>query len=110
MSFQHQELASGRWSKLSLLEQMANVGSEVGRALKWRSKNNTEYSMKAFERSLELLDITLDNCNEKIHLKEIARAREVLVDFFFGSNQFASSGESLQAYFMQFASAARKSK
>jgi len=110
MSFQHQELASGRWNKLSLLEQMANIGSEVERALKWRSKNNHEYCMSAFERALELLDITLDNCKDKAHLKEIARAREVLVDFFFGSNDFASSDSSLRSYFLQFACAARKSK
>jgi len=110
MSFQHQELALGRWGELSLVEQMANVGSEVERALKWRSKNNAEYCNGAFDRALELLDMTLDNCNKKAHLKEVARTREVLVDFFFGSNYFASSVDSLRSYFLQFAYAARKNK
>ena len=110
MNFQHQELALGRWNELSLLEQMANVGSEIERALKWKSKNNPEYCMSAFERALELLDMTLDSCKRKAHLKEIARTREVLVDFFFGSNYFVSSGDSLRAYFLQFACAARKNK
>ncbi|MDP2929648.1 MAG: hypothetical protein Q8O01_06290 [Candidatus Omnitrophota bacterium] len=110
MSLQHQELALGRWNKLSLVEQMANIGSEVERALKWKSKNNTEYCMSAFERALELLDITLDSCKERAHLKEIARTREVLVDFFFDSNQFTSSASSLRSYFLQFACAARRNK
>ena len=110
MSFQHQELALGRWNELSLVEQMANIGSEVERALRWRSKNNSEYCMSAFERALELLDITLDNCKKKAHLKEIARTREILVDFFFGSNYFMSSDDSLRAYFLQFACAARKNR
>ena len=33
MTIQHTQLASGQWKKLSFSEQMANVGSEVGRAL-----------------------------------------------------------------------------
>ena len=82
MSLQHKELALGRWNELSLVEQMANIGSEIERALKWRSKNNSEYCMGAFERALELLDMTLDGHKKKAHLKEIARTREVLVDFF----------------------------
>jgi len=110
MNFQHQELALGRWNELSLIEQMANIGSEVERALKWKSRNNTEYCISAFERALELLDMTLDNCKQKIHLKEIARTREILADFFFGSNYFMSSNDSLRAYFLQFACAARKNK
>jgi hypothetical protein len=110
MNLQHRELSLGRWNELSLVEQMANVGSEIERALKWRSKDNPEYCMSAFERALELLDMTLDSCKKKSHLKEIARTREVLVDFFFGSNQFTSSANSLRSYFLQFACAARKNK
>lgn len=32
----HRGLAEGRWEQLSLVEQLANVGSEVGRMLRWR--------------------------------------------------------------------------
>ena len=52
MSYQHKDLAEGRWSQLSFLEQMANIGSEVERALNWRAKKNPGYSQKAFERAL----------------------------------------------------------
>jgi len=52
MTYQHRELAAGRWFGLSLIEQLANVGSEVIRAISWKNKNNLEYSRMAFERAL----------------------------------------------------------
>ncbi len=108
MSYQHKDLAAGRWSQLSLLEQMANIGSEVERALNWRAKNNAEYAQKAFERTLELIDLTLENTSNSAHFKEIARMREAIVDYFFGSNQFMSTEESLKKYFLSFIYAARR--
>ena len=36
----HQKMASGRWQKFTIFEQMANIGSEVGRALNWKEKNS----------------------------------------------------------------------
>ena len=107
MSLMHRELASGRWNELSLLEQLGNVGSEVGRALKWKGKN-PDYCMRAVERALELLDLTLACPGNRLRLKEVARAREILVDFFYGENQYQTSGEFLGTYFLQFAIAARK--
>ena len=108
MSYQHKELAAGRWSKLSFFEQMANIGSEVERALNWRVKNNADYAQKAFERALELIDLTLENTRNYSHLKEITRMREAVVDYFFGTNQFMSTEASWRKYFLCFSYAARK--
>ena len=109
MSYQHKDLAAGAWDKLSLVEQMANIGSEVERALNWRIKKNSDYSEKAFERALELIDLTLDSPGKHYaSLKEIARVRETLVDYFFGVNQFISSEKSLRNYFISFTYAARR--
>lgn len=87
MSFQHKNLAAGRWQSLSLLEQMANIGSEVDRAFNWRAKNNQALSLKAVDRALELLDLSLDSTREFPKLKELASAREVLADFFYCDNE-----------------------
>jgi len=108
MSYQHKSLAGGRWGKLSLLEQMANIGSEVERALNWRTKNNTDYAQKAFERTLELIDLTLENTVNFAHLKEITRLREAVVDYFFGTNQFMSTESSWRNYFSHFTYAGRR--
>ena len=109
MTYQHRELASGRWNQMSLVEQLGNIGSEVERALKWKGKNHPDYCMRAFERALELLDLTLASPQNRLRLKEIARTREILVDFFFGENQFETTAKSLSAYFLRFACAARRS-
>jgi len=108
VSCQHRELAAGRWKELSLIEQMANIGSEVERALNWRAKNNENYSSRAFERALELIDLTLEHSRKKSHLKEIARVRESLVDYFHGTNEFNSTEASLRKYFSHFTYAARR--
>ena len=108
MGFKHKDLAKGRWKQLSFLEQMANIGSEVERALKWQAKHNTAYCQKAFERALELIDLTLDSVTGFSRLKELARLREALVDYFFGTNQFMSTENSWRKYFSHFTYAARK--
>ncbi|MCU0665782.1 MAG: hypothetical protein MUF05_01630 [Candidatus Omnitrophica bacterium] len=102
MHYQHKNLAAGNWSKLSFLEQMANIGSEVERALNWRIKRNADYSKKASERALELIDLTLDTDKNYAHLKELARTREAIVDYFFGANEFLSSESSWRNYFLPF--------
>lgn len=110
MSYQHKELAAGRWSQLSFSEQMANIGSEVERALNWQVKHNTAYCQQAFERSLELIDLTLDNLRTFARLKEVARLREAIADYFSGTNQFKFTDESLKKYFFNFIFAARKNR
>ncbi len=102
----HKELADGRWQKLSFFEQMANVGSEVERTIKWR-EDNQEYSQKAFERALELLDLTIDDPKNHSRLRELLRGREVLVDYFKFDNIYGSSDQKWQNYFYAFNYAAR---
>lgn len=110
MSGGHRELAAGRWWELTLAEQLGNVGSEVGRAVRW-SARNPALAEAAFHRALELLDLTLDDPRHRrsvARLREIARAREAVVDFLAGPNQYGSTGPSLQKYFDAYALAARR--
>jgi len=65
MKYQHKNLAAGRWAQMSLSEQMANIGSEVTRALNWKRKNNEKYCLKSVERALELIALTIDNVTVK---------------------------------------------
>ncbi len=108
MAYQHKGLAAGRWKTMPFVEQMANIGSEVERALNWQSKNKPDYCRKAFERALELLDMTLESAAGFARLKELVRVREVMVDYFFGTNQFMSTEASWRSYFSHFTYAVRK--
>jgi len=110
MSVQHRDFANGRWSRMTFLEQMGNVGSEVERAINWRAKGNMEHSRKAGERALELMDLTIGDGKNRSRLGEIVRVREMLADSFFGDNQFMSSDEAWKKYFYPFVFAARKGR
>ncbi len=106
----HRDLAEGRWRELSLAEQLGHVGSEISRAIRWRACN-PEIAERAVFRTLELLDLTLADPRHRqsiARLREIARAREVVADFFVGPNAYGSTGPSLQRYFDAYAIAARK--
>ncbi len=107
MNIQHKELARGKWNQLSLLEQLSNVGSEVIRAMNWKNKNGNEYALLAIDRALELLDLTLADSKNIKRLREIARLREALVDYFYGENIFHTTDESWRRYFLSFNYAAR---
>ncbi len=106
MSYQHKQLASGRWFELTFLEQMANIGSEVERTILWRSKNS-EYSVKAIERALELIELTIADAKNMARLKELSRLREVLIDYFYSDNNFSSSDSLWRNYFNAFGYAVR---
>jgi hypothetical protein len=100
----HRDLAAGAWWELSLAEQLGNIGSEISRAERWRTRN-PETSRGAFFRALELLDLTLADPRlrqSRPRLREVARAREVVADYFAGPNQYGSTGPSLQKYFDAF--------
>ncbi len=109
MNYQYKEQASGKWRDLSFFAQMANIGSEVERAISWRNKGNKEYSDLAFKRALELLDLTLADIKNRGHLKELARVRECLVDYFVFDNEYNSTDKGWQDYFFFFFFAARVS-
>lgn len=107
---QHREMAAGRWWEMSLAEQLGNIGSEVSRTLRWRSRD-ARLATGAMHRALELFDLTLADPRHRrsvARLREIARAREVFLDFVAGPNQYGSTGESLQRYFDAYAVAARR--
>ena len=106
----HRELTAERWWSFTLAEQLGNVGSEVSRTLKWRSRN-PEIAERAMARALELIDLTLDDPRHRAsvaRLREICRVREVLLDFLVGPNQYGSTEVTLQGYFDAFAVAARR--
>ena len=102
MKYQHRKLASGKWQSLSFSQQMANIGSEVERKIIWKNKKNTSYGQKAMERALELLSFTIADRKNRNRLKELTRLREVLIDYFFGQNQYSSSDRLWQKYFYAF--------
>lgn len=107
MNLIHKNLTPQKWAEYSIHEQMANIGSEVHRTIAWRNKNS-QYAQMAFERSLELFDLTVVDPKNRNHLKEILRARELWCDYIFGDNQYHQNDEMWEKYFHAFNYAARR--
>ena len=108
MTDHHPSLAAGRWRGFPLIVQFAHIGSEVERALRWASRGREERSLRALERALELLSLTIDDPKHRGRLKEMTRLREVLLDYFQGDNRYGSTPESWHRYFHPFAVAANR--
>lgn len=107
MNHQHRELAAGKWNLLSFAEQMANIGSEIERTIKWKEKGRSDISSRAFERALELIDLTIADSKNRNRLRELLRVREAVSDHFYFDNFYQSTPESWQRYFGAFLMAAR---
>lgn len=95
-----------KWAKLSIFEQMGNVGSEVGRALAAKQRGDIEQAQAALYRGLDLLDATAEiwAAQKSPRAREILRAREQFVEAI----ESAKDDPKLEDYFMQFAIAARQ--
>ncbi|HSC28898.1 MAG TPA: hypothetical protein VLD67_16600 [Vicinamibacterales bacterium] len=79
------------------------------RAIRWSGRNE-HLARGALERALELIDLTLDDPRHRrspARLRELARAREVVVGFFAGPNEYRSTAGGLQRYFDAYALAVR---
>jgi len=109
MSYQHAGLAAGKWNTMSLVEQLGNVGSEVGRVSRWQKKD-PQACEKAFSRALELLDLTIQDPRWEGRRKELTRVREFLCDAMLGGSVYGSDFVDLDRYFYHFAVAARANR
>ncbi|MHC1716370.1 MAG: hypothetical protein AB9915_00535 [Candidatus Dojkabacteria bacterium] len=99
VNIQHKKQSQGSWQSKLYLEQMANIGSEVYRAINWRNKNNKEYANMAFIRSLELFDLSKQSKLEPSQYRELTRMREIWVDYFEYDNDYNSTEDSINNYF-----------
>ena len=104
----HASLAAGRWQTFTLAEQLANIGSEVSRALRAHAAGNPDRTWNALTRALELFDMTAADDRWRGRRKEILRAREVVCDYLVGDNQYRSTADSLDRYFLAFATLAHQ--
>lgn len=98
-----------RWRQLTLMEQLAHVGSEVERAIRAHESGNRARFDGALARALELFDFTVgDDRWAGPRRREILRAREEFCRLFFDDNVPENSAAGLRRYFLAFAIAARR--
>lgn len=88
------------WFRLSLPEQMVNIGNEVKRAVRFDS--NAEKKAAFLEKALACTELTLEDPKNQKVLPELEISREVLMDYN-GKHEMDCSKESIQRYYMNFA-------
>jgi len=104
----HLKAAQASWGKFSLVEQMANIGSEVSRAL--RAQGNPTRYWGAVARALDLFYLTVEDPRWKGRLREILRVRELFAAAALGSDEFKTSLQDLDRYFDCYAWLARSDR
>ena len=90
------------WRYLSLMEQLANIGAEVSRALRFKNKGDKDEAKMAFYRTLELFDLTIADEKNRLRLKEVLRMREIFTDYFLGNNPYHFEDSDFDQYFLPF--------
>ena len=78
-----------RWNALSRARQILNIVSELTRTSNSVARGNPERSRSSLERALELVDFTLDDRAQWSgnRLRELARWRELLAEFYIAPTQ-----------------------
>jgi len=97
----HPEYANGKWNEFTLQEQLANVGSDVIRCIKWLPKNR-EVALRAANRALELLYFTKADPKNKSRLRELCILYEVLVNDLYGFDDYEADLPALERYFLAY--------
>ena len=98
-----------RWHTLTLMEQLAHVGSEVERAIRAHQTGSQSRFDGALARALELFDLTANDSRwHGGRRREILRAREEFCRLFFDDEVSPSSASGLRRYFLAFAIAVRR--
>lgn len=99
------QFSTTTWAEMDIFNQMGNIGSEVGRALNAKRQGKPDRCQAAFYRGLDLIDETaqLWATQKRPGLRELLYAREQFAKSITTPNVDAT----LEAYFMQFAIAAR---
>jgi len=92
-----------KWKKMSLAQQMGNIGSEVFRLIKLKEKRDLKNAQNSFIRALELIDLTIEDKRWKGRLFEILRLREIICNFYLDKKIYNVSSKNLKNYFIPFA-------
>ncbi len=87
----HTQLTAGKWHAYDRSAQILMIANELNRARNWLSKGRIEKTLPAYERALELCDMTLEDKKWRGHSRELLRFRECLAGFYAGKEESLQS-------------------
>lgn len=90
------------WFKLSVEDQISNIGSEVNRAIKWKNKGNIKRCAGFCKKAVEFLTLTKEDPKNCRRGQEFDFCIEELEDYFLGENMYGTTDEMLSKYYDAF--------
>lgn len=91
-----------KWFEMPVGTQLANVGGEVNRAIRWKDKGDSQKESNFYKKAMEFLELTMQDPKNKHRLGELTECRYELEDFFYGGNTYENTGESIMKYYDAF--------
>lgn len=90
------------WFNMSVGDQIANIGSEVNRAINWKNKGNRSREINFCNKAIEFLELIKSDPKNKYRLNELDGCIEELRDYFLGENVYNTTDEMLRKYYDSF--------
>ena len=87
-----------RWIQFAPAQQLGNIGSEITRARIREEQNDIDGRNQALLVALELIDLSLNDKRWNSGVKEIARLREVIADWYVDSHVYNIPRKELEEY------------
>ncbi len=91
-----------RWWKMNVGQQIANVGSEVARAIRKKNKGDKEGAEEFCIHAVEMLGYSKLDPKNVNRRKELLLAQEELVDYILGENRFGNDDISIMKWYDAF--------
>lgn len=95
---------AARWNKMSVSEQILNIGGEVQRAVAKKEKADDEGARKYLQLALDWIELTKADPKNKNRMDEISTAEDELIDYF-GENNWNNDSKTIMGYWDSFLSA-----
>lgn len=101
-----------KWSKMNIFEQMGNIYSEVGRSFNAKRQGQDERKHLATSRAIDLFDATVEDLKKKksVRSREVLTAKNEFLNNINDKEFNEKDTASLDKYFLEFATAARRFK
>ena len=97
-------MESARWNKMSISEQILNIGGEIQRAVDRKAENEPKLANDYLKKALEWIRLTKDDPKNHNRIEEITIVEDELKDYF-GSNKYKNDKNSIMSYWNSFFSA-----
>jgi hypothetical protein len=91
-----------RWFAMPIGMQISNIGSEVGRAIKWQNRHDKAKAVSFCDKAIELLQLTKKDKKNKFRQGELDFCIEELKDYFEGDNIYNTTDTKLMKYYDAF--------